>query len=254
MAALLSGDSDIGLSGSEATIYVYNNGEKDYPKTFAGLTQKDGSFIVSREKMDNFEISDLKGKYIIGGRPGGMPEMTLEWILKENGINPKEDLIIDTSVAFSSMSSAFISGTGDFVSLFEPNALELEKQNIGYVVASIGELGGLVPYTSYSARNSYIENNKDIIEKFTRAIQMGLDFVKGNDSSVVAKSILRFFPDTSLDDLTKIVERYKTMEAWPTTTEFTSQAFDHMQNIMINANELKEKVNFSDLTYKVNNE
>ena len=254
MAALLSGDSDIGLSGSEATIYVYNNGEKDYPKTFAQLTQKDGSFIVSREKIDNFKISDLKGKYIIGGRPGGMPEMTLEWILKENGINPREDLTIDTSVAFSSMSSAFISGTGDFVSLFEPNALELEKQNLGYVVASIGELGGLVPYTSYSARDSYIKNNKDVIEKFTKAVQMGLDFVKGNDSRVIAKSILRFFPDTSLDDLTKIVERYKSMEAWPITTDFTLQSFDHMQNIMINAKELNEKVNFSDLTYKVNNE
>ena len=146
-----------------ATTYVYNKGEKDYPKTFAGLTKRDGSFIVSRTKIDNFTLNDLKGKHIIGGRKGGMPEMTLEYTLKENGIDPKKDLTIDTSIAFSAMSGAFIGGTGDFVTLFEPNALELTKQNLGYTVAYLGALGGEVPYTAYNARKSYIEKNPDII-------------------------------------------------------------------------------------------
>ena len=142
-AAVLSGDADIGFAGSEATIYVYNGGEKDYLKTFARLTQKDGSFIVAREDIKDFTLDDLVGKTIIGGRAGGMPEMTLEWALTDAGIDPKKDVNIDTSVAFSAMSSAFIGGTGDFVALFEPNALELEKEGYGYVVASLGELGGV---------------------------------------------------------------------------------------------------------------
>ena len=171
-------------------------------------------------------------------------------ILEENGID-KKDLTIDTSVAFSAMSSAFISGTGDFVSLFEPNALQLEKENKGYVVASLGELGGNIPYTSYSARDSYIKNNEDVIKSFTKAVQMGLDFVWGNDSETVAKSIISFFPDTTIDDLTKIIDRYKNMEAWPRTTNFTKESFDHMQDIMINAEQLKEKVSFENLSYKV---
>ena len=176
-AAVLSGDADIGFSGSEACIYVYNANEKDFLKTFAQLTQKDGSFILSREKIDNFTLNDLKGKKIIGGRLGGMPEMTLEWVLRENNIDPSSDVEIDTSIQFAAMGGAFIGGEGDFVSLFEPTALEVEKQGYGYVVASLGELGGVVPYTSYSARTSYIKDNPKIIKNFTKAIQKGLDFV-----------------------------------------------------------------------------
>ena len=176
-AAVLSGDVNIGFCGSEATIYIYNGGEKDYLVNFAALTKRDGSFIVSREQYDNFSLDDLKGKTIIGGRIGGMPEMTLEWSLKENGIDPKNDLTIDTSIEFASMAGAFIGGTGDFVSLFEPQALEVEKQGYGYVVASLGELGGVVPYTAYNAKKSYIESHEKEIEGFTRAIQKGLDYV-----------------------------------------------------------------------------
>ena len=185
-AAVISGDVQIGFSGSEATIYVYNGGEKDYLKTFAQLTQKDGSFIVSREKIDNFNISMLKGKYYIGGRLGGMPEMTLEYILTKNNIKTNE-LNIDTSIAFANMQASFIGGTGDFVSLFEPNATQVEKEGYGYIVASLGELGGNIPYTSYSAKTSYLENNQDTIKKFTKAIQKGLDFVHNNDSKTIAK-------------------------------------------------------------------
>jgi len=248
-AAVLSGDVDIGFSGSEACIYVYNAGEKDYLKTFAQLTQKDGTFLVSRKKIENFTLDDLKGKSVIGGRKGGMPEMTFEWALRQNGIDPVNDLDIDTSVAFAAMSGAFIGGQGDFVTLFEPNALQIEQQGLGYVVASIGELGGVVPYTSYSARISYIKENPEVIEKFTRAIQKGLDFVHNNSDQKVAEAIVDFFPDTSLNDLVGVVERYRSVEAWPTTTEFSSESFYHLQEIMQASGELEDTVKYEDLIY-----
>lgn len=248
-AAVLSGDADIGFSGSEATIYVYTGGEEDYLKTFAQLTQKDGSFLVSREKYNNFSLDNLKGKDVIGGRAGGMPEMTFEWALKQNGIDPKEDLNIDTSVAFAAMGSAFIGGQGDFVTLFEPNALQVEQEGYGYVVASVGELGGVVPYTSYSARNSYIKNNKELISNFTKAIQKGLDFVRNNSDLDVAKTILNQFPDTSLNDLEKVVKRYREIDAWPKTTDFSEESFNHLQDIMISSGELDEKVDYNKLIY-----
>ena len=250
-AAVLSGDAQIGFSGSEVTIYVYNGGEKDYLKTFAQLTQKDGSFIVSREKNDKFTLDDLKGKYYIGGRIGGMPEMTLEYILAQNGIK-KDELTIDTSIAFASMQSSFIGGLGDYVSLFEPNASQVEKEGYGYIVASLGELGGVIPYTSYSAKTSYLESNRDTIKKFTRAIQKGLDFVNNNDSKTIAKIIEPEFPDTSIDDLVKAIEQYKSVNTWPSTTEFSEESFNHMQDIMINAKELDKKVLYKDLIYKFN--
>ena len=248
-AAVLSGDADIGFCGSEGTIYVYNAKEKDYLKTFAQLTQKDGSFLVSREKIDNFTLNDLKGKSVIGGRAGGMPEMTFEWALKQNGIDPKNDLEIDTSIAFAAMGGAFISGQGDFVTLFEPNALEIEQQGYGYVVASIGELGGVVPYTSYSARGSYIEKNSELISNFTKAIQKGLDFVHNSSDKEVAEAILSQFPDTSLNDLEKVVARYRKIDAWPKTTRFSEESFDHLQDIMIDNGVLNSKVSYDKLIY-----
>lgn len=248
-AAILSGDMDIAFCGSEATIYVYNGGEKDYLKTFAQLTQKDGTFLVSRKEIDNFKLDDLKGKYVIGGRAGGMPEMTFEWALREAGINPKKDLTIDTSIEFAAMSGAFISGIGDFVTLFEPTALEIEQQGYGYVVASIGELGGIVPYTSYSARISYIEKNPELIENFTKAVQKGLDFVHNSDSETIAKSILEFFPDTALNDLVDAIERYKKQDTWPKTTIFTEESFNHLQKIMIANGVIKDKVDYNSLIY-----
>lgn len=248
-AAILSGDMDIAFCGSEATIYVYNGGEKDYLKTFAQLTQKDGSFLVSREKIENFTLDNLRGKYVIGGRTAGMPEMTFEWALREAGINPKKDLTIDTSVDFAAMGGAFISGIGDFVTLFEPTALEIEQQGYGYVVASIGELGGIVPYTSYSAKISFIEKNPELIENFTKAIQKGLDFVHENDSKTIAKAILSFFPDTSLNDLTDVVERYKSQDTWPKTTNFTKDSFDHLQKIMMASGAIDTTVDYNSLIY-----
>ena len=250
-AALLSGDAQIGLSGSEATIYVYNGGEKDYLKTFSQLTQKDGTFLVSRKKEDNFKVTDLIGKTIIGGRAAGMPEMTLEYILKQNGIDPRLDVSIDTSIAFAAMSGAFIGGLGDYVTLFEPTATLVENQGYGYVVASIGKLGGIVPYTSFSARDSFIKNNKDLISDFDAAIQMGLDYVHTHTDEEVAEIILKQFPDTAFNDLVSAIKRYRENDTWPGTTTFTKESFDHLQDIMIDYGELDKKVPYKDLMYKI---
>lgn len=246
-AAVLSGDANIGLCGSEATIYVYNQGEEDYLMTFAGLTKKDGSFIVSREKYKNFTLEDMKGKTVVGGRKGGMPEMTFEWALKQNGVDPKKDVSIDTSIAFAAMSGAFIGGTGDFVTLFEPQALQVEQQGYGYVVASIGELGGTVPYTAYNAKKSYIKNNPDVIKGYTKAIDKGLLFIRDNSYEEIAKTIIDYFPDTSMTDLIKIVKRYKDNDSWYKTTYIAEEDFDHIQTIMNSAGELDKKAPYDKL-------
>lgn len=229
--------------------YVYNNGEKDYPVTFAGLTKRDGSFIVSREKIDNFKLEDLKSKYIIGGRKGGMPEMTLEWTLKENGIDPNNDLTIDTSIAFAAMGGAFIGGTGDFVTLFEPNATEMEKQELGYIVAYLGELGGEVPYTAYNARRSYIEENPEVIEGFSKAIDKALKYVDSHSAEDIANNIIDYFPDTALNDLVTIIDRYKKGDAWRDNISITEDEWKHIQEIIIEAGELDEYVSYDDLIY-----
>lgn len=249
-AAVLSGDVDVGFCGSEATIYVYNSGEEDYLVNFARLTKRDGAFLVSRKKYDNFKLEDLKGKTVIGGRQGGMPEMTFEWGLRQNGIDPKKDLTIDTSVAFPAMEGAFIGGDADFVTLFEPNALSVEKQGLGYVVGYVGTWGGEVPYTAYNAKKSYIEKNPELIDGFTKAIDKGLEYVKNTDSEIVAKDIYEFFPELSLNDLTTIIERYKTNDAWADSTEITKDDFNHLQEIMTSAGELDKKAPYNKLIYQ----
>ena len=250
MAAVLSKDADIGLSGSEATIYVYNKGEKDYIKTFAQLTQKDGSFLISRKNIKNFKIEDLKGKYVIGGRQGGMPEMTLEYALKQNNIEPKKDLTIDTSIDFASMAGAFIGGTGDFVALFEPLATKIVNEGYGYKVKQLGTLTDNVPYTAYNARISYIKNNKETIEKFDKAIQRGIDFVNNNSSDKIAKVIMSQFPDTSYNDIQNAIDSYKQNNTWPQDTTFTEKSFNHLQDIVIEAGFLDKKVSYKDLIYE----
>lgn len=246
-AAVLSGDVEIGLCGSEATIYVYNEGQEDYLVNFSALTKRDGSFIVGREKDIKFNLQKLKGKTIIGGRAGGMPEMTLEWILKENGIDPKKDVTIDTSIAFASMSGAFISGIGDYVTLFEPNGLILEQQNQGYVVQSLGSLGGVVPYTTYNTKKSYLKNNPKIIRSFTTAIQKGLNYVHTHSNEEIAEAIANDFPDTSKNDLIEIVKRYKDADSWFDTTKIKEDDFNHIQDIIENAGFLEKRAPYDKL-------
>ena len=245
-SAVLSKDVDIGFCGSEASIYVYNSGNKDYIVSFAGLTKRDGSFLVSRKKIDNFTLEDLKGKYVIGGRKGGMPEMTFEYTLKENNININ-DLTIDTSIDFASMGGTFISGLGDFVTLFEPTATKVENEGYGYVVGYVGEYGGSVPYTAFNARKNYIKNNKDTIQKFTNAINKGLKYVSNNKDEEIAKVIVNQFPDLTINELSKMIKRYKENDAWMKDTYFTEESFDRLQDIMISAGELDKKVPYKTL-------
>ena len=248
-AAVMSGDAEIGFCGSEQSIYIYNEGAKDYLVNFAGLTKRDGSFIVGRTN-DKFDIKDLKGTHIIAGREGGMPAMTLAYTLNENGIK-LDDLNFDTSIAFASMSGAFIGGTGDYVALFEPTALQLEKQGFGYVVASLGELGGEVPYTTYMTKKSYLEDNKDVIQGFTKAIQKGLDYVFTHTDKEVAEVITSYFPDTSMNDLNEVIKRYRAADSWYRTTYITEEGFDRVQDIMDNSDKLEKKAPYDKL---VNNE
>lgn len=246
-AAVLSGDVQIGFCGSESTIYVYNQGEKDYLVNFAALTKRDGSFIVSREKIEDFTLEDLKGKHVVAGRQGGMPVMMFEWALTQAGIDPKEDVNVDTSIEFASMSGAFIGGTGDFVNLFEPNALQLEQEGYGYVVASLGELGGVVPYTAYHAKKSYIEENEEVIQGFSNAINKALKYTREHTPEEIAKDLVDYFPDTSLDDITTIVKRYKDNDSWFETTEINEEDFNHIQEVMENSKALEKRAPYDKL-------
>lgn len=246
-AAVLSGDVQIGFCGSESTIYVYNQGEKDYLVNFAALTKRDGSFIVSREKIEDFTLEDLKGKHVVAGRQGGMPVMMFEWALTQAGIDPKEDVNVDTSIEFASMSGAFIGGTGDFVNLFEPNALQLEQEGYGYVVASLGELGGVVPYTAYHAKKSYIEENEEVIQGFSNAINKALKYTREHTPEEIAKDLVDYFPDTSLDDITTIVKRYKDNDSWFETTEIKEEDFNHIQEVMENSEALEKRAPYDKL-------
>ena len=246
VAAVLSNDVNIGLCGPEATIYVYNEGEKDYVKSFSGLTKRDGQFIVAREKKDNFSVKDLIGKEVLAGRVGGMPELNFLNALRNSGINPNK-VNINTTVEFASLSGAFISGIGDYVNLFEPNARELEKLGFGYVVGSVGELSGEMPYTAFNAKVSYIKNNEKVIKGFTNAIKRGLEFVANNDSKTIAKVIIKDFPDTSMNDMISIIDRYKENDSWLLTPKISEESFKNLENIMIESGELTDYVDFNDL-------
>ena len=241
MTAILAGQSNIGLCGPEAAIYVYNEGKEDYIEVFAQLTQKDGSFLVSKENTNNFSWDDLKGKTVIPGRKGGVPYMTLEYVLKQNGINPSTDLTLDDSIKFDLMAGAFTGGEAEYVTLFEPTASMTQDAGKGYIVASIGEAAGEVPYTAYCAKKSYIENNQEIIEKFTMATYKGEQWVKEHTAREVAEKIQDFFPDTTLESLETSVQKYKDIEAWKENPILKKEAFDKLQLIMTEAGELEKK-------------
>lgn len=241
MTAILAGQSDIGLCGPEASIYVYNEGREDYVEVFAQLTKRDGSFLVSKNPTDNFSWNDLKGKTVIPGRKGGVPYMTFEYVLKQNGINPETDLVLDDSIQFDLMAGAFAGGNAEYVTLFEPTASMTEEQGKGYVVASVGEASGEVPYTAYCAKKSYIEENSDIIEGFTRAVYRGQQWVKEHSAREIAEVIQDFFPDTTVESLEQSVQSYKDIDAWNENPILKEESFDKLQLIMTEAGELDQK-------------
>lgn len=250
-AAVLSGDIDVGFCGPEATIYIYNGGEKDYIKTFAGLTKRDGQFIVAREKIENFSWSMLEGKEVLAGRIGGMPELNFENALKNSDIE-KSDVNINTAVDFAALTSSFISGEGDFVNLFEPNATLLEKMGYGHVVTSIGSASGEMPYTAFNARASYIEENENLLRKFDKAISRGLEYANNSSAEDIANTIASQFRDSSINDLIEIIRRYKDADSWLETTIITENMFENLEDIMIDSKQIEKYVPFKDLVINFN--
>lgn len=250
MTAVLSGDADIGFMGSESTIYTYVEGANDYPVNFAQLTQRAGNFLVAREAIKDFDWNDLKGTTVLGGRAGGMPQMIFEYILKKKGIDPKKDLDIIQNIDFGLTAGAFSGGKGDFTVEFEPGATNLELEGEGYVVASLGIESGYVPYTAYSAKQSYIKENPEIIAGFIRAIEKGMDYVNTHTAEEIAKVIAPQFEDTDEKTIAIIVDRYKKQDSWKTDSTFEKEAFDLLVDILKEAGELDAKIPYEDLVVK----
>ena len=241
MSGILSDQIEIGLSGPEAAIYVYNEGKEDYVEVFAQLTKRDGSFLVGKNDDDNFKWEKLRGKTVIPGRKGGVPYMTLEYVIRQHNMNPAEDLVLDDSIQFSLMAGAFAGGNAEYVSLFEPTASMIEEEGKGYILCSIGQESGEIPYTTYNAKKSYIDKNPELIQKFTNAVYRGQVWVQEHSASEVAEAISYAFPDTSLDILTKVVERYKSIDVWNSDPVLKEEPFELLQTVMTSAGELKTK-------------
>ncbi len=248
MTAVISGEADIGFMGAEASVYAYQEGATDPVVNFAQLTQRAGNFLVAREEMPDFKWEDLKDKKILGGRKGGMPEMVFEYILRKNGLDPQKDLMIDQSIDFGSTAAAFSGDTSsDFTVEFEPSATALEKEGAGYVVASLGVDSGYVPYTSYSAKTSYMEKNPEIIQKFTNALQRGMEYVQTHTPEEIARVIAPQFAETDLDTVTTIVKRYYDQDTWKSNLIFEKESFELLEDILEDAGELKERVSYENL-------
>lgn len=246
MTALLTGEADIGFMGSESTVYTYLGGTEDYVVNFAQLTQRAGNFLVSREPAENFDWNMLKGRKVLGGRAGGMPEMVFEYILDKKGIDTSE-LTIDQSIDFGSTAAAFSGGQGDFTVEFEPHATLLEQKGDGYVVASLGEESGYVPYTSFSAKKSFMDAHPEVVQSFTDALQKGMDFVNEHSPSEIAETIAPQFAETDPETLTKIVERYHGQDTWKKDLIFTEESFSLLQNILLDSGVVTETVPYEDL-------
>ena len=245
MTAVLAGQSDIGFAGPEASIYIYNEGKSDYAQVFAQLTKRDGSFLVSKTKTENFSWDDLRGKTVIPGRKGGVPYMTFEHVLKQNGLDPANDLVLDDSIKFDLMAGAFAGGNAEYVTLFEPTASMTEAQGVGYIVASVGEESGEIPYTAYFAKKSYIEQNEQLIQDFTDAIYKGQQWTETHSAREIAELIQDFFPDTDLDMLESSIQRYKDIDAWNQTPVLTEESFNRLQDVMEEAGELDKRADYS---------
>lgn len=247
MTAVISDSAQIGFMGSEASIYTYNEGAKDYVVNFAQLTQRAGNFLVGREEMPAFKWTDLKGKKVLGGRKGGMPEMVFEYILKQNGLDPAKDLKIDQSIDFGSTGAAFSEGKGEFTVEFEPGATTLEAAGKGYVVASLGKDSGYVPYTAFSAKQSYIKEHPQVIQGFTNALQKGMDYVKSHTPKEIAEVIKPQFAESDIETITTIVTRYYEQETWKENLVFEKESFELLQDILEDAGELNRRAPYDDL-------
>lgn len=247
MTALIANQADIGLMGPEAAIYVYNEGREDHAVVFAQLTQKDGSFLVGRRPEPDFQWKNTAGATIIGGRQGGMPAMTLAYVLYSHGVVPNEDNEFLTNIQFNLIAGAFTGGTGDYVALFEPVATILEQEGSGYIVASVGASAGSLPYTAYMANKSFLQKNKDLITRFTHAIFKGQQFVAQNSPERIAEAIQPAFPDMDLELLATVVARYKDQDTWPAHPAMTEESFSRLQDIMEAAGELDRRAPYSAL-------
>lgn len=248
MTAVISGEAEIGFMGAEASVYAYQEGATDPVVNFAQLTQRAGNFLVAREEMPDFKWEDLKDKKVLGGRKGGMPEMVFEYILRKNGLDPQKDLTIDQSIDFGSTAAAFTGDTSaDFTVEFEPSATALEKEGAGYVVASLGVDSGYVPYTSYSAKTSYMEKNPEIIQKFTNALQKGMEYVQSHTPEEIAEVIAPQFAETDLDTVTAIVKRYYDQDTWKSNLIFEKESFKLLEDILEDSGELSERVSYENL-------
>lgn len=247
MTAVLTDEADIGFMGCESSIYTYAGGTEDYVVNFAQLTQRAGNFLVSREPIENFTWDMLMGKEVLGGRAGGMPEMVFEYILNKNNIDPVTEVKIDQSIDFGSTAAAFSGGQGEFTVEFEPHATALEEKGDGYVVASLGEESGYVPYTSFAAKKSFLESNPETVQAFVNALQKGMDYVQSHTPEEIAKVIAPQFEETELETLTTIVERYHNQDTWKADLIFEETSFSLLQNILMDSGELENQVPYEDL-------
>lgn len=252
MAALLSDEAQIGFMGPEASIYVYNQGSKDYAINFAQVTKRDGTFLLSREPIADFSLADLKGKEVIGGRKGGMPEMTLEYVLKQAGLTLGENVAagetnVRTDIQFAAMGGAFMGGEGDFVTLFEPTATEVENAGEGYVVASMGQLSGEIPYTAYSSLKSYMSKHPEVIQRFTNAIYKGQRYVEEHSAEDIAKVIAPQFTELSHEELTAVIMRYKENDTWCTEPLLKEESLNQLMDVMELAGELDVRPAYTEI-------
>ena len=251
MTAVVSGGADIGLAGPESCIYIYNQGKDDHPMIFAQLTKRDGSFLVGRTD-GAFPWDDLRGSTVIGGRKGGVPEMTLEYVMKQNGVVPQVDAVVDTSVQFNMMAGAFTGGQGDYVTLFEPTATEVERAGHGYILCSIGEESGEIPYTAYFASQSYMDAHPDVVQGFTNAIARAQRWITEHTDREVAEAICGQFPDTSLDVLEVVTARHRQIDAWNAVPMMEQSALERLEAVMTEAGEL-QKADWVDFSRLVDN-
>ena len=247
MTAVIAGQADVGFSGPEAAIYVMKEGGEDYPKVFAQLTKRDGAFIVGRSPDPDFTFEKLRGSHLIGGRKGGVPLMTLEYVIRNQGLDPAKDLYVDSSVQFALMAGAFTGGTGDYVALFEPTASAVELEGKGYILASVGELSGEIPYTCYYAKQSWLKDNSDLAQRFTNAIYKGQQWVAAHSAAEVAAAIAEFFPDTDIKLLETVCQRHADIDAFMTVPTMEKEPFDRLQTVMEQAGELDGRVLFEAL-------